>query len=395
MVQIQWDEAQRLAKRRREREEGRHDAAADLSELSEGEKESGGPKLALELERQDSMGGPPAAAAPMARINSEVHMSSWASTAEQQQRQLYIVLISMHGLVRGDNMELGRDSDTGGQVKYVVELARALAGTPGVYRVDLLTRQITSPEVDSSYGEPNEMLFCSPEGAGAYIVRLPCGPASAYLPKESLWPHVPEFVDAALSHVVNMARALGDELGAGRPVWPYVVHGHYADGGLAAARLSAALNVPMVLTGHSLGRNKFEQLMKQGRATREEINETYKIARRIEGEELGLDVAEMVVTSTRQEIEEQWGLYDGFDLKLERKLRLRRRRGVGCLGRYMPRMVVIPPGMDFSNVTAQDSISDADLKSLIASDRSHQSKRNLPPIWSEVHCYEHCPLYAL
>ena len=29
---------------------------------------------------------------------------------------LYIVLISMHGLIRGQHMELGRDADTGGQV---------------------------------------------------------------------------------------------------------------------------------------------------------------------------------------------------------------------------------------------------------------------------------------
>lgn len=56
---------------------------------------------------------------------------------------LYLVLISLHGLVRGHEMELGRDSDTGGQVKYVVELSRALAKHPGVHRVDLLTRLIT------------------------------------------------------------------------------------------------------------------------------------------------------------------------------------------------------------------------------------------------------------
>ncbi|KAI3737327.1 hypothetical protein L2E82_27325 [Cichorium intybus] len=31
---------------------------------------------------------------------------------------------SLHGLIRAENMEVGRDSDTGGQVKYVVELAR-------------------------------------------------------------------------------------------------------------------------------------------------------------------------------------------------------------------------------------------------------------------------------
>lgn len=296
----------------------------------------------------------------------------------------------MHGLVRGQNMELGRDSDTGGQVKYVVELARALANTYGVYRVDLLTRQIASPDVDSSYGEPNEMLCCPADAtgsSGAYIVRLPCGPRQEYIPKESLWPHIPEFVDGALAHVVNMARVLGDQVNAGKPTWPYVIHGHYADGGEAAARLSAALNVPMVMTGHSLGRNKFEQLLKQGRFSREDINATYRIVRRIEAEELALDAAEMVVTSTRQEIDEQWGLYDGFDLKLERKLRVRRRRGVSCLGRYMPRMVVIPPGMDFTNLNTTTDTTEtdaADLKSLIDSDRA-QTKTNLPPIWSEVY----------
>ena len=40
------------------------------------------------------------------------------------------------------------------QVKYVVELARALGSMPGVYRVDLLNRQVSTPDVDWSYGEP-------------------------------------------------------------------------------------------------------------------------------------------------------------------------------------------------------------------------------------------------
>ncbi|XVF63478.1 hypothetical protein PTKIN_Ptkin09bG0089800 [Pterospermum kingtungense] len=371
--QIAWDDARRLAKRRLEREQGRNDAADDLSELSEGEKEKGDSNNNIsESIFKD-----------ISRINSDTQICF----DDDKPKNLYIVLISIHGLVRGENMELGRDSDTGGQVKYVVELARALANTKGVHRVDLLTRQITSPEVDSSYGEPIEMLSCPSDATGScgsYIIRIPCGPQDKYIAKESLWPHIPEFVDGALNHIVNMARALGDQVNGGKPTWPYVIHGHYADAGEVAAHLSGALNVPMVLTGHSLGRNKFEQLLKQGRLSKEDINSTYKIMRRIEGEELGLDAAEMVVTSTRQEIEEQWGLYDGFDLKLERKLRVRRRRGVSCLGRYMPRIVVIPPGMDFSYVSTQDSFeNDGDLKSLLGSDRA-QNKRHLPQIWSEI-----------
>ncbi|XXG86989.1 hypothetical protein AAC387_Pa11g1786 [Persea americana] len=372
---IEWEDARGLAERRFEREQGRHDAAEDLSELSEGEKEKGDTSQS-EMPKDK-----------ISRINSVMQM--WSD--ENKSKHLYIVLISLHGLVRGENMELGRDSDTGGQVKYVVELARALAATKGVYRVDLLTRQISSPEVDWSYGEPVEMLTTrsddadsSGDSSGAYIIRLPCGPRARYIPKESLWPHIPEFVDRALAHIVDVASSLGNQLDGGKPTWPYVIHGHYADAGEVAAHLSGALNVPMVLTGHSLGRNKFEQLLKQGRLTSADINSTYKIMRRIEGEELGLDAAEMVVTSTRQEIDEQWGLYDGFDVKLERKLRVRRRRGVSCFGRYMPRMVVIPPGMDFSYVKTQESLEgDGDLSSLIGPDRT-QTRRNLPPIWSEI-----------
>jgi sucrose-phosphate synthase len=290
------------------------------------------------------------------------------------------------------------------QVKYVVELARALAATPGVHRVDLLTRQISCPDVDWTYGEPVEMITrhtdADDDGSGdggAYIVRLPCGPRDKYLPKESLWPHIPEFVDRALAHVTNVARALGEHLagvvdgGVGgtqsaAPVWPYVIHGHYADAAEVAANLASALNVPMVMTGHSLGRNKLEQLLKLGRMPRAEIQGTYRIARRVEAEETGLDAAEVVVTSTKQEVEEQWGLYDGFDVMIERKLRVRRRRGVSCLGRHMPRMVVIPPGMDFSYVDTGDLASGdgdgaGDLQALIS---PGNSKKPLPPIWSEV-----------
>lgn len=231
----------------------------------------------------------------------------------------------------------------------MVELARALATMPGVYRVDLLTRQVSSPDVDWSYGEPTEMLnprnpdFSQQalgESSGAYIIRIPFGPKHKYIPKEQLWPHIYEFADGALNHIIQISNVLGEQIGGGQPVWPIAIHGHYADAGDSAALLSGALNVPMLFTGHSLGRDKLEQLLKQGRLTRDEINATYKIMRRIEAEELSLDASEVVITSTKQEIEEQWRLYDGFDPVLERKLRARIRRGVSCHGRFMPRMVV-------------------------------------------------------
>ncbi|XP_071698695.1 probable sucrose-phosphate synthase 1 [Rutidosis leptorrhynchoides] len=320
----------------------------------------------------------------MKRINSMDVLKNFAT--QQKGKKLYIVLISLHGLIRGENMELGRDSDTGGQVKYVVELARALGAMQGVYRVDLLTRQVSAPGVDWSYGEPTEMLnplnnddIETGESSGAYIIRTPFGPKDKYIPKELLWPHIPEFVDGALSYILQMSKVLSEQIGDGKPVWPASIHGHYADAGNAAALLSGALNVPMLFTGHSLGRDKLEQILKQGRQSTDDINTTYRIMRRIEGEEIAVDASEVIITSTRQEIDEQWGLYDGFDPVLERKLRARFRRNVSCFGRFMPRPIVIPPGMEFKHIVPHSSGVDYDSE-------GHQgaSTTPKPPVWSEI-----------
>ncbi|KAJ6922051.1 sucrose-phosphate synthase 1 [Populus alba x Populus x berolinensis] len=375
--QLEGELAQRNAKRHLERERGRREAVADMSEdLSEGEKGDAVGDLSAHGDSTRNR---------LSRINSVDAMEAWAN--QQKGKKLYIVLISLHGLIRGENMELGRDSDTGGQVKYVVELARALGSMPGVYRVDLFTRQVSAPDVDWSYGEPTEMLTLRNsedfmdemgESSGAYIVRIPFGPKDKYVPKELLWPHIPEFVDGALCHIIQMSKSLGEQIGGGKPVWPVAIHGHYADAGDSAALLSGALNVPMLFTGHSLGRDKLEQLLKQGRLSRDEINSTYKIMRRIEAEELSLDSSEMVITSTRQEIEQQWRLYDGFDPILERKLRARIKRNVSCYGRFMPRMAIIPPGMEFHHIIPQDGDMDGEMEG----NDDHPAPD--PPIWAEI-----------
>lgn len=221
---------------------------------------------------------------------------------------LFIVLISVHGLIRGSDPELGRDADTGGQVRYVLELARALGRHPDVDRVELLTRQIVSVNLDPIYAEPEE-----PIGEDAFIVRLPCGP-HRYLRKESLWPHLPHFVDEALHHFRALGRA------------PDVVHGHYADAGAVATRLAHLLDRPLVHTGHSLGRVKRARLAERGLSA-ETLERRYRLSQRIAAEESVLEAADLVVASTRQEADEQWAAY-----------RSRPKRAIR----------VIPPGVDLS-----------------------------------------------
>ncbi len=62
-----------------------------------------------------------------------------------------------------------------------------------------------------------------------------------------------EFADRTLVHV---RRTLGRLAGAGQLAELWAVHGHYADAGEAAALVAQTLGCPMLMTGHSLGRNK-------------------------------------------------------------------------------------------------------------------------------------------
>ena len=219
---------------------------------------------------------------------------------------LYLLLISVHGLIRGQNLELGRDADTGGQIKYVLELAEALANQPRVSQLDLVTRCIEDPSVSADYSQPTETLT-----AGARIVRIKAGPAE-YLPKEALWDHLDAFADNILDHLRNADRQ------------PDLIHTHYADAGYVGSLISHQLGIPLIHTGHSLGRVKRRRLLAAGLDAKA-IEQRYNMSRRIEAEEQTLASAERVITSTHQEIEEQYELYD----------------------HYQPdQMRVIPPGTD-------------------------------------------------
>ena len=224
----------------------------------------------------------------------------------EQTGQFYIALLSIHGLIRGSNLELGRDADTGGQILYVLELAQALARHPEVSHVDLITRRVVDEAVADDYAKPVENLSNK-----LRIVRIDAG-ADEYIPKEQLWDYLDVFAD----NVSNFFRESG--------ALPDILHSHYADAGYVGASLANQLGVPLIHTGHSLGRVKRRRLLASGLST-QDVEERYNMTRRIEAEEITLATAERVITSTFQEIEEQYELYD----------------------HYQPeQMRVIPPGTD-------------------------------------------------
>ncbi len=220
----------------------------------------------------------------------------------------YLVLISIHGLIRGHDLELGCDADTGGQTKYVVDLARELAKHDDVEQVDLITRRVVDASVSDDYAIPTEILSDK-----VRIVRIDAGPEE-YLPKEQLWDHLDSFMDN-LTNWLNV-----------QPRMPDLVHSHYADAGYVGVRLANLLGAPLIHTGHSLGRDKRKRLLAMG-LSRDEIEHTYNMVRRIDAEEEILANADLVITSTHNEIETQYGLYNYYDPE---------------------RMSVVPPGTDLT-----------------------------------------------
>lgn len=207
------------------------------------------------------------------------------------QKGLYILLFSIHGLVRSRNIEMGRNADTGGQVKYVLELAEHLSQRSEVARVDLFTRQIRDKQFSEDYSQPVE-----PISEKARIVRIPCG-GGRYIRKELLWPHLDEFIDKTLKFIKR------------ENLDPYLIHGHYADAGYVAMHLASLYGVPFVFTGHSLGKVKREKLIEDG-LNQEVIERKYRMEERVQAENNIVGCADLVVASTQQEVKNQYGKYD-------------------------------------------------------------------------------------
>ena len=201
--------------------------------------------------------------------------------------------LHLHGLIRSNSLELGRDPDTGGQTQYVLELVKSLANTSEVDQVDLVTRLIKDTKVDKSYSQERE--FIEP---GAQIIRFQFGPAK-YLRKELLWPYLDELTQNLIQYYKKHENK------------PNFIHAHYADAGYVGVRLSQALKIPFIFTGHSLGREKKRKLLEAGLKLNQ-IEKLYCISKRIKAEEEALKYTDIVVTSTKQESVFQYSQYNSF-----------------------------------------------------------------------------------
>ena len=139
-------------------------------------------------------------------------------------KQERIMMISTHGYVAAEP-ELGKP-DTGGQVAYVLEISRCLARMG--YRVDILTRKFEDQPAKENVTDRVRVL------------RFPCG-GDAFIPKEVLCEHIPEWVNNVTKFV------------KGKRLRYTFINSHYWDAGLAGQELAHRLNVPHIHTPHSIG----------------------------------------------------------------------------------------------------------------------------------------------
>jgi len=179
-----------------------------------------------------------------------------------------ILMLSTHGYVAAEP-ELGKP-DTGGQVVFVLELAKQFAALG--HQVDIVTRRFEDqPEYDDM-------------GPRLRVWRIPFG-GPEFERKEDMHDHLDEFVQ-------NFLTALGST--------SYdVLNSHYWDAGWAGQKIAEELRIPHIHTPHSLGSWKRDDM--QGDP--QEIESNYRFEERIRKEFLVFRRCDHVIATTNQQIE--------------------------------------------------------------------------------------------
>ncbi|BES70563.1 HAD-IIB family hydrolase [Marinobacter nanhaiticus D15-8W] len=214
-----------------------------------------------------------------------------------------VMHIALQGCLRGGDIPYGLTADTGGHIRYLLELVEALSRRPEVEHQIIVTRAFDDPKLGAEYTAAEESL-----GPNVTLWRCP-GQTSDYLAKEALWSELPALTEA----LVDRMREQG--------IRPDLVHAHYADAGIMAYQLKRRLGIPYVFTAHSLGASKLQHASPDKPISR-------TLRRRIRYEELAVRGASSMIASSEHEAKFQYGLYRCHDLN---------------------RTKVNPPGCDLQN----------------------------------------------
>jgi mannosylfructose-phosphate synthase len=209
-----------------------------------------------------------------------------------------ILMLSLHGYVAAEP-ELGKP-DTGGQVVFVIELAKRFSRLG--YRVDVVTRRFErQPEFDRI-------------NDGLQVWRIPYG-GKRFIRKEDMHDYLSDFITNFLAAVRS------------RQIEYDVVDSHYWDAGWAGQKIAEELRIPHIHTPHSLGAWKREGMEEDGDP--DELEKRYRLEERIHKEFLTYRSCDHIIATTEEQLDVLQSEYDLPDKHIS----------------------VIPPGVDENRFT--------------------------------------------
>jgi len=189
-----------------------------------------------------------------------------------------ILMLSLHGYVAAEP-EFGKP-DTGGQVVFVLELAKRFSRLG--YRVDVVTRLF---ERQARVDKVNNLLR---------IWRIPFG-GKKFIRKEDMHDHIGDFITNFLSAVRSEGISYD------------VVNSHYWDAGWAGQKIGEELRIPHIHTPHSLGWWKREGMDGDPK----KLEQTYRLQERIQKEFLTYRSCDHIIATTLEQydiLREQYDL---------------------------------------------------------------------------------------
>ncbi|MBY0260596.1 HAD-IIB family hydrolase [Methylobacterium sp.] len=226
---------------------------------------------------------------------------------------MFVLHVALQGCLRGGGVVFGLTADTGGHIRYLLDLVAASSQDAGIARIVVATRLFHgTPGPD--YAVPEERISDK-----VTLVRL-ASASPDYRSKEEMHAEVGSFARNLMAWIAAQSRA------------PDLIHAHYADAASVAGLVEDALGIPFVFTAHSLGRVKAAML---GPGAEDGPD----LARRIAAEEDALARASLVVASSRDEAEVQYAGYAAYD---------------------PGRIRVLPPGSDLARFAAAEPLPRVD-----------------------------------
>lgn len=166
-----------------------------------------------------------------------------------------IALLSTHGYF--DPVPILGRTDTGGQVVYVLEMAKAMA-RHGI-KVDIYTRWFEKEKIqaDPVPGHPN-----------VRVIRIPAGDWE-FRPKEFIYELLPELTENVIQYIKD------------NNLHYNLYHGHYVDAGIVTLDVAKVFNKPPYFTAHSLGAWKQDQMGGDPDEMEKKFNFKHRIAEEI------------------------------------------------------------------------------------------------------------------